>query len=569
MSENSDSSSKPPAPSSASDDPKPTPASEASAAAGESEASQDMPKQPGSAASPAESPGRPQAPAAGTGGNRFGIQVGGAREPGDPAFKVRPAAQSHAAAVPKKDVSSVAGSEARPEEPPRQTTESPESGSEADSLQAEDTAAGPPPALSPPMPAPLPPKPSVRDPLPQDLEDEIAAALGDMTLEQLTQEATTKTSGDELEIDSRVRGIVIRLHADNVFFSLGGHHEGVASVRQFAEPPEPGAAMDVVVLRFNSDDGLYELQIPGASIQVGDWSDIAEGSLVEARVTGSNTGGLECTVNNIRGFIPASQIALYRVENLPDFVDQKLVCAVTEVNPQRGNLVLSRRAVLEREREDARRKLLEELQVGQTREGVVRSLREFGAFVDLGGVDGLIHISQLSWDRVNHPSDVLQEGQKVKVRVEKVDRQTEKIGLSYRDLLENPWTTAQKNFPAGATVRGTVSRIANFGAFVKLSPGVEGLVHISEIAHQRVKSVAAVLKEGQEVDVKVLDVNLDDQRIALSIKQTLEAPQAGDSTAAQEEDEAPRELAVKRRGEGPLKGGVDRPSGGDQFGLKW
>src|SRR5690606_3052083 len=145
------------------------------------------------------------------------------------------------------------------------------------------------------------------------------------------------------------------------------------------------------VTGYNSDDDLYEVAIPGASIDVGDWSDIRVGSLVECRVTGANTGGLECMVNQIRGFIPASQVGIYRVDNLSDYINQKLVCMVTEANPQRRNLVLSRRSVLEREREEARQALLEQIEPGQTREGVVRSIRDFGAFVDLGGVDGLIH----------------------------------------------------------------------------------------------------------------------------------------------------------------------------------
>ena len=154
---------------------------------------------------------------------------------------------------------------------------------------------------------------------------------------------------------------------------------------------------------------------------MGDWSEVSEGMIVEARVTGHNKGGLECEVNRLRGFIPASQISLYRVEDLAQFVGQKFACVITEANPDKGNLVLSRRAVLEREKAEAKTKLLAELEVGQVREGIVRSLQEFGAFVDLGGVDGLIHISQLSWDRIRHASEVLELGQKVKVKIQKID----------------------------------------------------------------------------------------------------------------------------------------------------
>ena len=411
---------------------------------------------------------------------------------------------------------------------------------------------------------PLPKKPSRRDALPEELEAEINAALGEMSLDQIVSKGGLE--GEELEIDSKRRATVLRVDQENIFFALDGRHEGVVAARHFEKPPEIGTAHDVVVTGYNSEDGLYDLLIPGASIDVGDWSDIADGSLVEARITGHNTGGLECQVAKLRGFIPASQISLYRTENLAEFVDQKMVCVVTESNPERRNLVLSRRAVLEREREEAKQQLLGELAPGQMREGIVRNIRDFGAFVDLGGVDGLIHISQLSWDRVNHPSDVVEEGQTVKVKIEKIDPETGKIGLSLRDSTQHPWASAQQQFPIGTVVTGQVSKIANFGAFVKLAPGIEGLVHISEIAHQRVQSVGTYLKEGQAVEVKILEVDFDKQRIALSIKQTQQAPSSGKDKAEEEQPPAERMLKASNK---PLKGGTDRPSGGEHFGLKW
>ncbi len=412
---------------------------------------------------------------------------------------------------------------------------------------------------------PVPPR---RGPMADELERELAEALGDASLDQLLAQGALPTPPEAIEIDSRRRATVVRIHKDNVFFTLGGSFEGIASLRAFPEPPEIGATMDVLVTGYNSDDDLYEVAIPGASIDVGDWSDIRVGSLVECRVTGANTGGLECMVNQIRGFIPASQVGIYRVDNLSDYINQKLVCMVTEANPQRRNLVLSRRSVLEREREEARQALLEQIEPGQTREGVVRSIRDFGAFVDLGGVDGLIHISQLSWDRVNDPREVLEEGQRVQVRVEKVDRQTGKISLSYRNLQEHPWHSAPERFPVGSTVRGVVSRIAKFGAFVKLAPGVEGLIHISELSHQRVAQVSSVVQEGQEIEAKVVSMDAENQRIGLSLKALLAAPAAA---AEVEEPEPEEEVAAPSRPkrEMPLKGGLDRGSGGESFGLKW
>jgi small subunit ribosomal protein S1 len=185
-------------------------------------------------------------------------------------------------------------------------------------------------------------------------------------------------------------------------------------------------------------------------------------------------------------------------------------------------------------------------------------------------VDGLIHVSQLSWERVKHPSEVVKEGQKVRVRIERIDPETGKIGLSLKNPEEHPWTGIEQKFPVGSLVRGPVSRVAQFGAFVKLAPGVEGLIHISELAHHKVFRVENVVKEGEEVECKVLSVDAEAQRIGLSLKATIAKAVKPESAAKDEPevDEPPRPLAVPKRS-GPLKGGIGKPSGGDQFGLKW
>lgn len=415
------------------------------------------------------------------------------------------------------------------------------------------------------------PPPSRRDPLTPELEQQLQEAMANVSLDRLvndTRADVAARSSELLEQDTRLHAVLVRIHGDNAFFALGGRNEGVASMRQFRDPPSVGAEMEVVVKKFHPEDGLYELAIPGQSIAVSDWSDLTEGAVVESRITGANTGGLECMVNTIRGFIPASQIGLFRVEDFAEYIGQKLLCVVTEVNRKRKNLVLSHRALAEREKEESRKKLIEELAPGQVREGVVRSIQDFGAFVDLGGVDGLIHISQLSWERVNHPSEILQEGQKVRVKIEKVNHETGKIGLSYRDLLEHPWSHAEEKFTPGALVKGIVSRVAKFGAFVKLAPGVEGLVHISELAHHRVRAVSDVVSEGQEVDVKILSVDPGAQRIALSVKAALPEPAPEEPEPAEESHAAQHHHAPSRRPR-PLKGGFDRPTGGEQFGLRW
>ncbi len=416
------------------------------------------------------------------------------------------------------------------------------------------------------------PEVEFKPPTDEDLDREIEEALGDMSLDDIladSEQATAK-AGEMLETETRLPGTVMKVDREYVFFALGSRNQGITGSKHFKEPPEVGAVMDVVVQKFDPEEGLYEVSVPGASVDVADWSDVAEGVVVEARVTGHNTGGLECEVSNIRGFIPMSQISLHRVENAEEFVGQKLSCVVTEANPERRNLVLSHRAILEREQEANREKMYQELEVGQVHDAVVRKLMDFGAFAEIApGVDGLIHISQLSWDRLNHPSDVLTEGQKVQVRIEKIDEATRKIGLSYRDLQDNPWSNVSKKYYGGLILKGTVSRIAQFGAFVKLEPGVEGLVHISELAHHRVQRVSSVVSEGQEVEVKILEVDEEKQRISLSMKATVQPPvEEAKPQAVEDEPEEPRELAVPQR-KGPLKGGTNKKTGGEGIGLTW
>ena len=397
----------------------------------------------------------------------------------------------------------------------------------------------------------------------EDLEKEIAMAMGesveDLMAGQVAQQST------DIELDERYQATVIKIYRESVLFELPNQQNGAVPLKQFDEPPEPGTVMEVLVTGFSKAEQIHELVVPGASVDVLDWSDVQDGVVVQAKITGHNKGGLECEVNQIRGFIPASQVSMFRVEDFSTYVDQTLQCVVTEANPERRNLVLSHRAILEREREEAREKLLEELEIGQIREGTVTRLQNFGAFVDLGGIDGLIHISQLSWDNIRHPSEVVSEGQSVKVRIEKLDKETGKIGLSYRDLMHHPWEGIDSKYPIGAVVKGTVSKLMDFGAFVKLEAGIEGLVHISELSHKRVNRVSHVVEEGQRVEVKVLSVDQESQRISLSMKQAAGEPTEDDG----DEDVAETERHVPKLPPKSLKGGLGKSTGGDQFGLNW
>ncbi len=403
-----------------------------------------------------------------------------------------------------------------------------------------------------------------------DIEAEIAAALGDISMDDVV--ATTDAANDEIEPNTRVKAAVTKIHEDNVFVKLSGQYEGIATLHHFKEAPKEGDLVEVIVRGLNKEDGLYELAVPGASIGVSDWDDITEGAVVDALVTGSNTGGLEASLNSIRGFIPASQIDRFRVEDLAAYINQKLTCVVVEVNPEKRKLVLSRRAVLDRENEEKRQQLLTELEPGQLRDGIVTKLMDFGAFVDLGGLEGLIHISKLSWSRVKHPSEVLAVGEKVRVKVEKIDADSNRISLSHRDTMEHPWKSVENQFAVNDIVKGTVTKTTDFGAFVKIAPGIEGLVHISELAYQRIAKVTSVVNEGQELEVKIQSIDPESQKISLSHKACLAPPApkpvAGAKEQAPEVEEPARELAVPASGE-PLKGGTDRRSGGEGIGLNW
>jgi small subunit ribosomal protein S1 len=245
------------------------------------------------------------------------------------------------------------------------------------------------------------------------------------------------------------------------------------------------------------------------------------GEVFDAEVKDVVKGGLVVDLG-VRGFIPASLVEAHFVEDFSDYKGQTLAFKIVELDKEKNRLILSHRAVIEQEKGKKKQNLLDSLSVGQVLEGTVQRITDFGAFVDLGGLDGLVHISQLSHQHVSKPSEVVQEGQKVKVKILNVDRDNERISLSIKDTLPGPWTEIANRAPKGSTLTGVVKRLVSYGAFVEVFPGVEGLVHISQIAHKHIATPHEVLKEGQEVQVKVLDVNEADQRLSLSIKELLE-----------------------------------------------
>jgi small subunit ribosomal protein S1 len=332
----------------------------------------------------------------------------------------------------------------------------------------------------------------------------------------------------------------------------------VVPLEQFGEaPPAVGETVEVVFDRYDKEEGLLVMSRQGAAVAA-TWANLKKGLIVEARVTKTIKGGAEVEVNGIRGFLPISQIELAHVENAGDYVNQKLRCVVTEANAREKNLVVSRKELLEQERAAKREKTWAELEEGQTRTGVVRSIKPFGAFVDLGGVDGLILVQNLAWGRVNDPSEVVKTGQEVEVKVLTIDRNTQRISLGLKQLKESPWDTLKQRFHVGQYVSGKVTRLMEFGAFVELEPGIEGLIHLTELGPRKVFRVKDVVQPEQQVDVRILKIEPELKRISLSLKP---APGALPKTEGEEEEDDPEAggpppSEVKARFDLPLKGGL-------------
>ena len=340
-----------------------------------------------------------------------------------------------------------------------------------------------------------------------------------------------------------VTGKVVRIDQDEVLVDIGYKSEGVIpsnelSIRKSVDPNdevELGEEVDALVLTKEDQDGRLVLSKKRARFEKA-WRRIEaaaeSGEPVEGNVIEVVKGGLIIDLG-VRGFLPASLVDIRRVQDLDEFMSQKIECKVIELNRSRNNVVLSRRAVLEEERKEVRQQILDRLQPGQVVEGSISNIVDFGAFVDLDGIDGLIHISELSWSHVNHPSEILSIGDTVPVKVLDIDRDRQRISLGLKQTQEDPWQRVVDTYNIGDELEGKVTKVVTFGAFVEIMDGVEGLVHISELAHHHVENPREVVEPGATVSVKVLEIDSERRRLSLSMKRVAgnePPPSAGGST---------------------------------------
>ena len=363
-----------------------------------------------------------------------------------------------------------------------------------------------------------------------EIQNSSVFALDDISDEEMNNLIDgTVTDFDEGDL---VTGTVVKIERDEVLLDIGYKSEGVIpsrelSIRKDVNPADVVAMNDEIealVLQKEDKEGRLVLSKKRAEYERA-WNAVEEkfnsGETVEGEVIEVVKGGLILDIG-LRGFLPASLVDLRRVKDLNAYMGTRIEARVIEMDRNRNNVVLSRRVVLEEARKEERSEILAKLKPGMRLKGNVSSIVDFGAFVDLGGIDGLVHISELSWNHVNHPSEVVKVGQEVEVEVLDVDMNRERISLGLKQTTEDPWRSLVKKYPVGAIVEGKVTKLVPFGVFVELGDGIEGLVHISEMAKAHVDQPSQVTKAGETVHVKVMEIDLDRRRVSLSMKAAAE-----------------------------------------------
>ena len=332
---------------------------------------------------------------------------------------------------------------------------------------------------------------------------------------------------DEVAEGEIVRGIVVAVHKDHVLVDVGFKSEGMVALNEFPMingqvSIKVGDNVDVLVESRENDYGLIVLSKEKAD-KLKIWDEISAAcerdEVVEGIIVSRVKGGLSVDIG-VKAFLPGSQVDLRPIRNLDKLIGEKYKFKVIKFNKKRGNIVLSRRALLEKERDQLKGVTLQKLEENAIMQGVIKNITEYGAFVDLGGIDGLLHITDMSWGRVNHPSELFQMGDEVTVKVLRFDREQERVSLGLKQIQADPWTTAQHSFPVNSRVKGKVVSLTDYGAFIELVPGVEGLIHVSEMSWtKRVKHPSKIMNIGDEVEALVLGIDIENKRISLGMKQ--------------------------------------------------
>jgi small subunit ribosomal protein S1 len=348
----------------------------------------------------------------------------------------------------------------------------------------------------------------------------------------LTMEEAMKQSATRFVQGEIVKGKVIEVRPKEVLVDIGYKSEGVIPANEFLDPKavKVGDEIDVLIEKLENKEGTVVLSHEKAEFKK-NWDNILsicnEGGIIKGKVTAIVKGGLVVNVG-VEAFLPASQIDVTTPKNLAGFVGNTYEFKVVKINQERQNIVLSRRELIESERNEKRGKLLADMTPGDIRKGTVKNITDFGAFIDLNGIDGLLHITDMSWGRIGHPSELLKVGQEIDVVVLDVNKEKERVSLGLKQKLANPWDSIETKFPVGAKVKGKVVSLVPYGAFVQLEPGVEGLVHVTELSWtKRIAKPSDVLKQDQEIEAVVLGINREEQKISLGIRQLESNPWDG------------------------------------------
>ncbi|MFM9061759.1 MAG: 30S ribosomal protein S1, partial [Pirellula sp.] len=366
------------------------------------------------------------------------------------------------------------------------------------------------------------------------LEDELAGMFGDSAEELLLD--SLEDANKQFDVNQIVEGKIVEINEEFVVVDVGFKSEGAIPKNEWEEgeePPQVGQMIKVLIEEVEDQNLLEEARTmivlsKRKAEKIIQWekmmASVQEGQVVTGTVTRKIKGGLLVDIG-VNVFLPASQVDIRRPNDIGDYIGRVVQCEVLKIDEARRNIVVSRRSLIEKQREEDREHLMAELEIGQIRKGVVKNIADFGAFVDLGGIDGLLHITDMSWERIGHPSEMVAIDQEIEVKILQIDREKQKIALGLKQKQNNPWTNIAEKYPVGATIPGEVVNVMSYGAFVKLEPGIEGLVHISEMSWtRRINHPSEMVQIGDKINVRILGVDAQGQQLSLGIKQTQSNP---------------------------------------------